>query len=176
MLQKSKYKRSLSLFYVNACLRLDATMNGFETKFQTNFMHVKIKMKQTQNPMYNVSFWFSKVCAYVWFMYQPCDDKNKSSQALFHRCLFFFIPRIWSYISDYSLHINPYGRSCFALSKSIIRRQNLHTFLKLWYVTAVWTGQSKELPGMAAKRKRSIVSGGNKWKNEGAPVVPNETS
>ena len=56
MLEKSKYERSLSLFYVNACLRLDATMNGFETKFQTDFMHAKIKMKETQNPMYNVTF------------------------------------------------------------------------------------------------------------------------
>ena len=31
-------------------------MNGFETKFQTDFMHAKIKMKETQNPMYNVTF------------------------------------------------------------------------------------------------------------------------
>ena len=62
MLEKSKYERSLSLFYVNACLRLDATMNGFETKFQTDFMHAIIKMKETQKPMYNVSFWFSKIC------------------------------------------------------------------------------------------------------------------
>ena len=37
-------------------------MNGFETKFQTDFMHAKIKLKETQNPMYNFSFWFSKIC------------------------------------------------------------------------------------------------------------------
>ena len=65
MLEKSKYERSLSLFYVNACLRLDATMNGFETNFQTDFVHTKIKMKETQNPMNNYSFWFSKIC---WFL------------------------------------------------------------------------------------------------------------
>ena len=62
MLEKSKYEGSLSLFYVNAFLRLDATMNGFETKFHTDFMHAKIKMKEIQNPMYNVSFESSRIC------------------------------------------------------------------------------------------------------------------
>ena len=64
MLEKSKYEGSLSLFYVNACLHLDATINGFETKFQTDFMHAKIKMKESQNPMYNVCLWFSKNVGY----------------------------------------------------------------------------------------------------------------
>ena len=62
MLEKSKYGLSLSLFYENACLRLDANINGFETKFQADVMHAKIQMKETQNPIYNISFWFSKIC------------------------------------------------------------------------------------------------------------------
>ena len=37
-------------------------MNAFKTEFQTDFMHAKIKMNETQNPMYNVSFWISKIC------------------------------------------------------------------------------------------------------------------